>query len=115
LVIVSARFRLRKASKRVIAAKMKEYLSGGRNQADSLPSAGCVFRNPMAFAGRLIDACGLKGVSRGKAVISRSHANFILNKGGASAADIFALMKFMRDKVREKFKVNLEPEVKIWK
>jgi UDP-N-acetylmuramate dehydrogenase len=96
---------------------MKEYLfRRKKTQADSLPSAGCVFRNPDGLsAGRLIDACGLKGVSRGKAVISRSHANFILNKGGASAADIFALMKFMRDKVREKFKVNLEPEVKIWK
>jgi len=117
LVIVSARFRLKKGGKRVIAAKIKEYLSRRKEtQGDSLPSAGCVFRNPQGLsAGRLIDACGLKGVSRGQAVISRSHANFILNKGGASAVDISALMKLMRDKVREKFKVNLEHEVKIWK
>lgn len=117
LVIVSARFRLKKGVKRVIAAKMKEYLFRRKEtQGDSLPSAGCVFRNPDGLsAGRLIDACGLKGACRGKAVISRSHANFILNKGGASAGDISALMNLMRNKVREKFKVNLESEVKIWK
>jgi UDP-N-acetylmuramate dehydrogenase len=75
-------------------------------------SAGSVFKNPPGdYAGRLIEQAGLKGVIHGKAQISERHANFIVNLGGASAADVVALMKEARNRVHEKFGVDLELEV----
>lgn len=81
------------------------------------PSAGSVFKNPDrehgVFAGALIEQCGLKGISIGKAEISLKHANFILNRGGATSADILALMRLIQDKVEQKFHIRLEPEVEV--
>ncbi len=78
------------------------------------PNAGSVFRNPPAdYAARLMEACGLKGRRIGGAEISRKHANFIVNSGGASAADIEALIDLAQSAVREKFGVELEREVRI--
>jgi UDP-N-acetylmuramate dehydrogenase len=78
------------------------------------PNAGSVFRNPPNdFAARLIEACGLKGTRIGGAEISRKHANFIVNTGGASAADIEALIELAQNTVREKFAVELEREVRM--
>jgi UDP-N-acetylmuramate dehydrogenase len=78
------------------------------------PNAGSVFRNPPNdHAARLIEACELKGVRIGGAEISRKHANFIVNTGGASAADIEALINLAQNTVREKFGVALEREVRI--
>lgn len=78
------------------------------------PNAGSVFRNPAGdFAARLIEASGLKGHVIGGAAISRKHANFIANKGGASAADIEALMNLAQSAVRAKFGIELEREVRI--
>ena len=78
------------------------------------PSAGSVFRNPpRGHAGDLIERAGLKGFSIGGAAVSDKHANFIVNLGGASAADIEALIEHVRDAVRERFGVELEPEVRI--
>jgi UDP-N-acetylmuramate dehydrogenase len=78
------------------------------------PSAGSVFRNPPGeHAGRLIEAAGLKGLRIGNAEISPKHANFIINLGGASAADIEALIERARSVVRERFGVALEAEVRI--
>ena len=75
-------------------------------------SAGSVFKNPPGdYAGRLIEVAGLKGMTYGKAQISERHANFIVNLGGASAADVATLIKEARNRVREKFGVNLELEV----
>jgi UDP-N-acetylmuramate dehydrogenase len=81
----------------------------------SLPNAGSVFRNPPGdHAARLIEACGLKGRTRGGAQISTKHANFIVNpKGAARAADIEALIEEARQIVRDKTGVLLEPEVRI--
>lgn len=79
-----------------------------------MPSAGSIFKNPEGnHAGRLIDAAGLKGRSIGGAMISIKHANFIVNKGKASASDILALMDLAIVKVREMFNVQLSPEIKI--
>ncbi|HCI79867.1 MAG TPA: hypothetical protein DHW02_09260, partial [Ktedonobacter sp.] len=64
-------------------------------------------------AGRLIEAAGLKGVKRGGAQISERHANFIVNVGGASAADIAALIQLAHTRVREQFGVDLELEVEL--
>ena len=79
------------------------------------PNAGSVFRNPPNdYAARLIEACGLKGHSIGGARVSEKHANFIVNpRGGARAADIEALITFVRETVHAKTGVELQPEVRI--
>ncbi|MEQ1776025.1 MAG: UDP-N-acetylmuramate dehydrogenase [Burkholderiales bacterium] len=78
------------------------------------PNAGSVFRNPPNdHAARLIEACGLKGTRIGGAEISRKHANFIVNTGGASAADIEALIDLAQNAVREQCHIELEREVRI--
>jgi UDP-N-acetylmuramate dehydrogenase len=77
-------------------------------------NAGSVFRNPEGgFAAQLIESCGLKGYSVGDAEVSRQHANFIINHGGASADDIERLINDVREKVRKKTGVKLEPEIHI--
>lgn len=75
---------------------------------------GCAFRNPGGgAAGRLIDAAGLKGVRRGGAEVSRVHANFLVNLGDATTADVLALMSLIREQVERTSKVSLEPEVRL--
>jgi UDP-N-acetylmuramate dehydrogenase len=77
-----------------------------------LPNAGSIFKNPPGdYAGRLIEACGLKGRAQGGAQISEKHANVIVNTGGAKAADVLALMRAARAAVAERFGVTLENEV----
>ncbi|MBN47196.1 MULTISPECIES: UDP-N-acetylmuramate dehydrogenase [unclassified Methylophaga] len=84
------------------------------SQPTNQPCAGSVFRNPQGdFAGRLIEHCGLKGVRVGGASVSSKHANFIVNDGSASAADIEALINLVRQRVEAETKVNLVPEVHI--
>lgn len=79
------------------------------------PSAGCIFKNPPGnSAGRLIDEAGLKGERVGDAEISPVHANFIVNRGQATSADIMALMRRVRQRVRETRGVELEPEVLLY-
>jgi UDP-N-acetylmuramate dehydrogenase len=79
-----------------------------------LPNAGSVFRNPEGdFAGRLIEACGLKGKCLGGAQVSEKHANFIVNAGGATAADIEGLIELVRETVKKDCGVELVSEVKI--
>ena len=82
-------------------------------------SAGSVFKNPEGdYAGRLIEAAGMKGMFHGRAQISERHANFIVNVGGASAADVAALVREAHNRVSERFGVNLELEVELrgeWK
>lgn len=116
-IIIWAKLKLRIRQKKIIVNKLSELLLRRKQtQGNNLPNAGCVFKNPAhGSAGRLIDLCGLKGVARGKAVISNLHANFILNTGNAKSRDVLALMDLMQDKVKEKFKIRLEPEIKIWK
>ena len=79
------------------------------------PSCGSVFKNPRGgYAGRLIEAAGLKGARHGGAQISPLHANFIVNTGGASAADVLALIGHARAAVRMRTGILLEPEVRIF-
>ncbi|HEX2861151.1 MAG TPA: UDP-N-acetylmuramate dehydrogenase, partial [Lacunisphaera sp.] len=79
------------------------------------PSAGCIFKNPPGTsAGRLIDESGLKGERVGDAEISPVHANFIVNRGHATSADIIALVRQVRAKVKEAKGVDLEPEVLLY-
>jgi UDP-N-acetylmuramate dehydrogenase len=75
---------------------------------------GSVFRTPENdSAGRLIEACGLKGVRRGGAVISTQHANFIMNEQGATCEDILGLINLCKERVRERFGIELHEEVRI--
>jgi UDP-N-acetylmuramate dehydrogenase len=93
--------------------------SASKNRSATQPgyrgSAGCFFKNPSPDtpAGRLIEQAGLKGRQQGGAVVSEKHANFILNTGRATAADILGLMKMVQTAVFDKFGIQLEPEVQI--
>ena len=83
-------------------------------QPHGYPNAGSIFKNPPgAYAGRLIEATGLKGQTLGRARISERHANFIVNTGGASATDVKLLMEQIQHVVWEKNQVWLEPEVRL--
>jgi len=80
----------------------------------ALASAGCVWKNPPGeVAARLVEKCGLKGKRINGAEISSKHANFIVNRGGATAADIVALMDLTRERVQAHFGLLLEPEMRI--
>jgi len=116
-IIISVKLKLQPAPRRQICLKINKYLlQRKQSQGHHLPNAGCIFKNPGARpAGRLIDLCGLKGAASGRAVISTEHANFILNTGCAKCKDVLSLMKLVQKRVKEKFRINLEPEVKIWK
>lgn len=117
-IVLNASLRLSINRQAEIASAIKNYLDSRKEKQElSLPSAGCVFKNhhSMGPAGRLIDLCGLKGKRIGGACVSEKHANFIVNAGKASAADVSALMDAVREKVETRFKVTLKPEIKIWK
>ncbi|RMH03504.1 MAG: UDP-N-acetylmuramate dehydrogenase [Planctomycetota bacterium] len=84
-------------------------------QPVTLSSAGCAFRNPPGdSAGRLIDAAGLKGARVGGAVVSERHANFVVNAGGATAANVRDLLRRIEETVAERFGVRLERELVVW-
>lgn len=116
-IILSALLKLKKEERSVIVNRISGYLSLRKDKLDlSRPSAGCVFKNPAGnSAGRLIDLCGLKGAAVGGACVSQKHANFILNTGNASANDVLDLMAKIKRRVKKKFGVRLQPEIKIWK
>lgn len=117
-VIIEAVFRLKRSSVSAVKGRMKHYLDYRRQRQDTRwGSAGCFFRNPQdnLAAGKLIDLCGLKGLSRGGAQVSPKHANFIINKGGAVFADVIWLANKVSSTVKKKFGVKLVPEVKVWK
>ena len=113
---VAAFFKLPSGDGEASRARIRELLSKRiATQPLSLPNAGSVFRNPPGdHAARLIESCGLKGLARGGASVSEKHANFIVNpKGVARAADIEWLIHEVKDKVFEKTKIELIPEVRI--
>ena len=79
-------------------------------------SAGCIFKNPPGLStGKMIDELGLKGTRVGGAVVSERHANFLVNRHGATAADFFGLMDLIRARVLRAYGVELEEEVIVWK
>ncbi len=113
-IVACATLRLAPAPRGVIQAKTRAVSEKRRGALPSEPNAGSVFKNPEGdYAGRLIEACGLKGERQGDALISPRHANVIVNTGTARAADVLVLMRKMRDAVREKFGVTLMPEVEL--
>ena len=93
---------------------MKEYKRRrGASQPLDFPSAGSVFKRPVGdFAGRLIEASGLKGVRVGGAEVSEKHAGFIVNRGGATSSDVKALVELIRERVLKDHGVLLECEIR---
>ncbi|MFA5100820.1 MAG: UDP-N-acetylmuramate dehydrogenase, partial [Candidatus Omnitrophota bacterium] len=116
-VVLQACLKLVKKDKTKIRSSIVRYVDARRrSQGKGWFSAGCCFKNPAGdSAGRLIDACGLKGARSGNAVVSEAHANFILNDGNAKASDVLALMRRIKAKVKKRFGARLEPEIKIWR
>jgi UDP-N-acetylmuramate dehydrogenase len=115
IVVVSARFR-GKPGDRASAVKRIKEIANERiaKQPLAQPNTGSIFRNPQGdHAGRLIEAAGLKGASEGGAMVSTKHANFIVNVGDASAMDVWNLMQRCQREVKEKFDVDLVPEVEL--
>jgi len=114
-VLVAALFEVSESSREAVKAEVDRLLSRRQDtQPLDAPSCGSVFRNPQGdFAGRLIEQARLKGERVGGAEISSVHANFITNVGGATAADVLALIERARTRVREATGVALEAEVRI--
>ena len=112
-IVTRALFELSPGDARALNARIDE-LNAKRwaSLPSGVPNAGSIFKNPPGdHAGRLLEACGMKGASEGGARVSDKHANVIVNAGGATAADVLALMLRMRDAVAARFDVVLEPEV----
>jgi UDP-N-acetylenolpyruvoylglucosamine reductase len=95
-----------------IADRLKAYSRKRWESQPAAPSAGCIFKNPQEIpAGKLIDELGLKGMSVGAARVSPVHGNFIVNEGGARAADVLELIGQVQAKVRAARGIELDPEV----
>jgi len=117
-IIIGAKLKLTPGKQHEIVSLMSRLLKQrSLRQENNLPNAGCIFKNPAAGqpSGRLIEACGLKGKAAGQAAISSRHANFILNRGKAKSKDVLSLMRLAAREVERRFKVRLDPEIKIWK
>jgi len=112
---VSAVLALKAGDPEQSLGRIREFLDNrARSQPIQIPNAGSVFTNPPGdHAARLIEAAGLKGTSIGGAQVSEKHANFIVNRGGASAADIEALIEQVIERVKSVHEVLLQPEVRI--
>ncbi len=113
-VVLEAGFALHPAERTLLTARVAEITA--RRKAGQPPGASCgsVFRNPPGdYAGRLIEAAGLKGRRCGAAEISPLHANFIINHGGATAAEVKALLELARQTVEARFGIRLELEVEL--
>ena len=114
LVVLSATFRLHESDQDDIRARMDDFTQRRRKkQPLELPSAGSTFKRPEGhFAGKLISDAGLKGYGHGGAGVSTKHAGFVVNNGGATAADVHAVIRHVQDEVERQFGVRLEPELR---
>src|SRR6266566_5035992 len=113
-IIMQLGIRLHREDPQKLRATIEEYKQHRKRTQPPQQSAGSVFKNPVGdYAGRLIEQAGLKGMTHGKAQISQRHANFIVNLGGASAADVATLIMIAHNRVHEQFGVDLELEVEL--
>jgi len=115
VVITNVLFRLDRDTSKAVSEKIAGCLKRRKEtQPLEYPSAGSIFKNPLNdHAGRLIEQAGLKGKRIGGAIISNKHANFIVNKGGATARDILTLINLAREEVRKTAGVQLELEIQV--
>ena len=116
-LILKARFRLEQGDPYAIKARMDELAAQRKGkQPLEYPSAGSMFKRPPGhFAAALIDQCGLKGLTVGGAQVSEKHAGFVVNRGGASCADVLELVRQVKERVLQQTGVELEMEVKMLK
>ena len=113
LLAASCVMRLRPSSRGEITERVRRFAKLKKGQPLGRKTAGCVFKNPDGdSAGRLLDACGCKGLRFGGAAVSESHANFIENMGDATARDIYRLCGMCRERVFERYGVRLEYEIR---
>ena len=112
-IVLSATFALEKGDPAQIAAKMEDLAARRRDkQPLEYPSAGSTFKRPEGdFAGRLIEEAGLRGFSIGGAQVSEKHCGFVINRGGATSADVMAVIDAVRARVYETSGRMLEREV----
>ena len=115
-IVLSAVFKLNPASQDQIREKMADLMNRRKtSQPLDLPSAGSAFKRPVGgYAAAMIDQAGLKGFSVGGAGVSTKHAGFVVNNGGATAADVKEVLRQVAEKVYENTGIRLEPEVRIW-
>jgi UDP-N-acetylmuramate dehydrogenase len=114
VVILSAQMKLSQSTPETVQAKMDEYTAMRRNSQPTGASLGSIFKNPVGdYAGRLIEAAGLKGRKIGKVEISQKHANFFINQDSATASDYAALIRLVQKDVSEKLGVSLELEIEL--
>jgi UDP-N-acetylmuramate dehydrogenase len=118
-IVLAVRMALSKSSPAAVQATMDTFAEKRRSTQPPGASMGSMFKNPPGdHAGRLIEAAGLKGTRQGGAEISSVHANFFVNHGDASAADVYHLIRLAQQRVQEKFNVSLQLEVELvgdWK
>jgi UDP-N-acetylmuramate dehydrogenase len=114
-VIIEAEIELEEGDRSEIMSTMDCHLSRrAQTQPLTIPNSGSIFKNPEGdAAGKIIESIGLKGYSIGKAGVSIRHANFIVNKGGATAKDVTQLIKHIQKEVKEKTKIDLQTEIVI--
>lgn len=114
-VVASATLALKAGDREAIRQATQDFRRRRDSSQPKGSTCGSVFKNPPGgkSAGRLLDEAGCKGLSAGGAVVSEQHANFIINRGGASAADVLELMNCCRQRVRESSGILLEPEVRL--
>lgn len=114
LIVLEAVMELKEGNAEEIQARMDELtVQRKTKQPIEFPSAGSTFKRPEGyFAGKLVQDAGLRGFQVGGAQVSEKHCGFVINAGGATAADVMSLMQQVSDTVNEKFGVTLEPEVK---
>jgi UDP-N-acetylmuramate dehydrogenase len=114
-IITRVDFELARGDRAQLTARVAElHARRASRQPRGVPNAGSIFKNPPGnFAGKLLEGAGLKGTRLGGAAFSDQHANFIVNLGGAQAAEVRALIDMARNKVKEQSGVWLEPEVRL--
>jgi UDP-N-acetylmuramate dehydrogenase len=114
VVVISATLRVEVSTPGKTNEKMRALIAQRKQTQPAGASMGSMFKNPEGdFAGRLIDEAGLKGLQCGAAQISPMHGNFFVNTGGATAADVWELIRRAREKVAEKFGLELELEIEL--
>ncbi len=115
-IVIEVEFLLKESGKEKILERMGEiYKEKKRKQPLSTFSAGCIFKNTPHFkAGELIEKAGLKGKKVGGAIVSKKHANFIVNTENATSDDILKLIEIIKETIRKKYNISLETEIQIW-
>jgi len=115
--ILNARLRLSGSDPEQIMRTVKEiWIYKKNSQPLNSKNCGCMFKNPRGVsAGAIIDRAGLKGLQIGSALVSEKHANFIIAQAGCKSRDVIRLIDVVKDRVKEKFDIELELEIEIWK